>query len=585
MPSLSLRTKLIAGGVILPAILLIILFIGFYSHEKNQALETAITKSRILAGAVESSRLEMEDKWHQGLFNIETLREWASTDQADKILAAVPVVTAWNTAMRKADEGGYTFKVPKFQPRNPENTPDLLESRILKKMKSENLSEHYEINDETNAVHYFKAVYLSDSCLYCHGNPKKSEEYWNNSSGVDPTGGTMENWKAGEMHGAFEIIHSLNETDAKLASTIGWASLILVILLALLGVAVAIFTTRAVVRPVQKSLVMIEALETGNLDHRIQTQRRDEIGRLASALNGFADNLRDEVIEAFKRLAAGDFTFEAKGLIAKPLSDACSGLTDAMGTVQTASTQISSGSVQVADSSSTLANDATQQAAALEEISSSVTQMNEQTSNNAENAKAANNLSVEARCAAEEGNRQMQVMVEAMDDIKESAQNISKIIKVIDEIAFQTNLLALNAAVEAARAGQHGKGFAVVAEEVRNLAARSAKAAQETTELIQGSVDKTNNGAEIANDTAAALSEIVRDVTKVTELVAEIAAASNEQAQGISQINQGLNQLNEVNLRTTSTSEENAAIAEELSSQTEDLQSMLSRFKMKSLQG
>jgi methyl-accepting chemotaxis protein len=580
MSPLSLRTKLIAGGVILPAILLIVLFISFYNHEKKSTLDTAIGKSRVLASAVESSRLEMEDKWDKDLFNIETMKQWADAGDADKVLAAVPVVTAWNTAMRKADEGGYTFKVPKFQPRNPNNTPNEFEGRILKKMNSENLDEYYEINNQTNAVHYFRAVYLSESCLYCHGDPKKAEAYWGNSNGIDPTGGTMENWKAGEMHGAFEIIHSLDEADAQLASTISWASLILFILLVLLGIAVALFTTRAVVNPVRQSLSMIEALEAGNLDQRIETKRRDEVGRLAVALNGFADNLRDEVLEAFNRLAAGDFTFKAKGLISKPLADASYGLTDAMCTVQNASMQISSGAIQVADSSSTLANDATQQAAALEEISASVAQMNEQTKNNSENAKQANDLSIEARNAAEQGNSQMQVMVEAMDNINDSAKDIGKVIKVIDEIAFQTNLLALNAAVEAARAGQHGKGFAVVAEEVRNLAARSAKAAQETTELIQGSVDKTNDGAEIAKETAVALNEIVNDVNKVTELVAEIAIASNEQSQGISQINEGLNQLNEVNLRTTSTSEENAAIAEELSSQTSDLQNMLARFKM-----
>ena len=580
MPSFSLRTKMIIGSLLFPALLLLGLFVTFYNHEKDRVLEATIDKSRILARAVESTRLEMENKWSQGLFGIEMLRQWANQGEHDKIIAAVPVVSAWNAAMMKAKEGGYIFKVPKFQPRNPKNNPDQLESRVLQTMKDKHLDEYYEIDPQTNAVHYFRAVYLSETCLYCHGDPAKSEQFWGNSSGLDPTGVRMEGWKTGEMHGAFEIVHSLDAADAALASTLRWSGGLFVILLALAGGAFALFATKAVVNPVQESLNMIEGLQGGELDRRINISRRDELGRLANALNSFADNLRDEVLEAFNRLANGDFSFRAKGLIAAPLAKACAGLTAAMGTVHEASDQISAGANQVAETSSSLANGATQQAAAIEEISASMVEMNEQTNNNAGNAREANKLSTEAREAAKQGNQQMQTMVAAMEDIRNSAQDISKIIKVIDEIAFQTNLLALNAAVEAARAGQHGKGFAVVAEEVRNLAVRSAKAAQETTQLIQGSVDKTNSGADIAHETAKSLDAIVTDVTKVSDLVAEIAAASNEQAQGIAQVNEGLTQLNDVNQQATSTSEESAAIAEQLSSQTQDLLKMLKRFTL-----
>jgi len=581
MGPLSLRTKLIAGGVLFPAVLLLGLFFSFYSHEKSKSLDSVVDKSRILARTVESTRMEMEDKWQQGLFNIAMLKEWADKGQQDKVLAAVPVVSAWNAAMRKAKEGDYTFKVPKFHPRNPQNSPDALEGRALTLMKNGNLKEYYEINKETNTVHYFRAVFLTETCLYCHGEPSNSEQYWGNSNGVDPTGTRMEGWKVGELHGAFEIIHSLDKADAALASTLTWSGALFIVLLAAAGGLIALFTTKAVVNPVKESMKMVEGLERGELNYRIKTHRTDEIGRLAQSLNSFADNLRDEVLEAFNRLAQGDFSFQAKGLIAAPLANACQGLTEAMHTVKEASDQISSGAIQVSETSSSLANGATQQAAALEEISASMTEMNEQTTNNADNAAAANKLSDEARLAADKGNQQMQTMVSAMEEIKSSAQDISKIIKVIDEIAFQTNLLALNAAVEAARAGQHGKGFAVVAEEVRNLAVRSAKAAQETTALIQGSVDKTNNGSEIAHETAKSLDAIVTDVTKVSDLVAEIAAASHEQSLGISQVNEGLTQLDEVNQQTTSTSEESAAIAEELSSQTTDMQQMLQRFTLR----
>ena len=165
-------------------------------------------------------------------------------------------------------------------------------------------------------------------------------------------------------------------------------------------------------------------------------------------------------------------------------------------------------------------------------------------------------------------------------DQRVGPETSAKLSKPLTKSPSRPNLLALNAAVEAARAGQHGKGFAVVAEEVRNLAARSAKAASETADLIEGSVSKTENGSQIAQQTSKALEEIVGSITKVTDLVAEIAAASNEQAQGISQVNQGLGQIDEGVQQNTATAEESAAASEELSSQAAHLQHMLSRFKL-----
>ncbi len=310
----------------------------------------------------------------------------------------------------------------------------------------------------------------------------------------------------------------------------------------------------------------------------------NEMEELGSAILALTHSMKHRSDLALN-IASGDLTktievTSDKDQLGQALLQMHENLKDIICQVKSVGMQISSGANQVADTSATLTDGATQQASSLEQIGASVSQMAGQTNKNAENAAEANQLANQARDAAEGGNQQMRELVGAMGEINQSGQNISKIIKVIDEIAFQTNLLALNAAVEAARAGQHGKGFAVVAEEVRNLAARSAKAARETAELIEGSVDKAQNGAKLADRTAQSLSEIVGGVTKVTDLIGEIAIASNEQAQGITQINQGLNQIDQVAQNNTANAEETAATAEQLAAQTRHLGILLERFNI-----
>lgn len=374
--------------------------------------------------------------------------------------------------------------------------------------------------------------------------------------------------------------------NAETAINAIWAVGILSILIA---VTLAYLFARSITVPMGKTVQMIEEMEKGHLHARLQLTRADEIGQMANAMDAFAESLQTEVVDSLQKLADGDLTFEitprdaqdeVRGAIKKLGHD----LSEIVGQIQVAGEQIASGSGQVSDSSQSLSQGATEQASSLEEISASLNQLSSQTSTNAENANQASSLAAEAQGAAEKGSHQMQSMVTAMGEINEAGQNISKIIKVIDEIAFQTNLLALNAAVEAARAGQHGKGFAVVAEEVRNLAARSAKAAAETAELIEGSVAKTENGSTIANQTSEALQEIVDGISKVTDLISEIAAASNEQAQGVAQINQGVTQIDQVTQQNTASAEESAAAAEELSGQAEQLRQMLGRFTLKQAQ-
>ncbi|WP_321531682.1 methyl-accepting chemotaxis protein [uncultured Desulfuromonas sp.] len=377
----------------------------------------------------------------------------------------------------------------------------------------------------------------------------------------------------------------LDDIQAEL-NAIFYAVFAVVSVVMVLAMVLVYFVSRGISRPLKHAVEMLSSLEGGQLSSRMNLNQKDEVGQMAATMDKFADSLQNDIVASLRKLADGNLDFDVvphsdKDEIRGALKALGSDMNEIMSQVQVAGEQIAAGSTEVSDSSQALSQGATESASSLEEISASMQELTSQIQLSADNASQASQLAGQARSAADSGKDSMQDMIGAMDDISASGQDIAKIIKVIDEIAFQTNLLALNAAVEAARAGQHGKGFAVVAEEVRNLAARSAKAASETAELIEGSVKKAENGVTIADRTANGFNDIVQSIVKVTDLVAEIASASSEQAQGVQQVSIGLSQIDQVTQQNTASAEEGAAAAEELSSQADQLRQMLGRFVLK----
>ncbi len=300
-----------------------------------------------------------------------------------------------------------------------------------------------------------------------------------------------------------------------------------------------------IVRPIRMAMEIMSKVSTKDLSAKFEGEYQGDFLRFKENINTAVANLRDTIEH-----------------------------------VKIASQQVYSGSDQVAKASQTLSQGATEQAASLEEISSSVKEIGAQSEHNAGSASQAQSIGLATQQSAEEGAKLMKDLVEAMNQINQSSETISKIIRVIDEIAFQTNLLALNAAVEAARAGRHGKGFAVVAEEVRNLAERSAKAAKETTEMIEDSSRKVSAGSQIAESTSESLGQILKGVTQVSTLVSEISRSSNEQAESVLQVSKALGQIDQVTQGNAASAEESAAASRELAGQSQSLLDQVNVFRI-----
>lgn len=359
----------------------------------------------------------------------------------------------------------------------------------------------------------------------------------------------------------------------------------------IISLVIIVAIIKKVIKPVSKCSVQLSNLADGDmhqqeLDFGNNVSR--EIAELSESTNMLSQKLTaviGDVIEMLKAFGKGDLTYKPADVYFgdfTPLRDEYIriqiSLNNTMDRINKAGGQVSSGSSQVSSAAGNLSEGATRQAASIEELSASIAEITEKVKRNAEKANNAAENSEASIKLVKSGDKQMRVLLDAMNEINDTSTEIAKIIRTIDDISFQTNILALNAAVEAARAGDAGKGFAVVADEVRNLAGKVAQAASDTTVLINNAIDAIENGARIADETAGTLNKIVKTTSETTELVTDISTASIEQSEALKQVTIGVEQISSVVQTNSATSEQCAASAEELSSQANILQSMVSKF-------
>lgn len=355
----------------------------------------------------------------------------------------------------------------------------------------------------------------------------------------------------------------------------------------LLLIAGLVFTarlSRSFSKQLKSLMLASHQVAEGDTDIQVLESEILEIQQLNQAFATMAAGIHEQVA-VLERIADGDFTVRIterseRDILVQSMNKMVYLLNNTLHLINHSADQVTSGSMQVSDSAQALAQSATEQASSVELLSKEISGISVQIRNNAENASGVNQLAGVVGEKVNLSKERMSGMSLAISDISKSSEEIGKIIKVIEDIAFQTNILALNAAVEAARAGTAGKGFAVVADEVRNLATKSSEAAKQTSVLIEDSVSLVKKGVGIARETEAALMEVVAGAGEITQLIAEISQASALQTQNIMQITEGVDQISSVVQINSATSEESAAASEELSSQAEVMKSLVSRFQL-----
>ena len=528
---ISIKWKIlfaVAAGPLIVATILAALGV----NDIRQGAEQALTgKSQAIVAMAEATRETMARKLNDGLIR--------PLDQLppEKVMQAVPVVTAIEAARTNAGSAGYTFRVPKINPRNPENSPDAVEKAVLKEMAAS--GETDKIIHEADQIRYFKAVRLSADCLYCHGEPRGSK---------DPTGGTREGWREGEIHGAFEIISSLAATHAAVSRTRWSITGLAAACLAVILTVVWLWVRRNLLNPIQTARTLIGHIAEGDLTRHHDTDANDELGQMIRQINRMSSNLRELT----------------------------SAIADASGTISSSSTRLSSISRELTEGAENTSGRSQSVAVAAEEMSAnmnSVAAAMEQTTTNMEIMTASvesvkgsiDSISRDtdgARSVTGEAVVRAQSASQRVNQLGTAAREIEKITEAITEISEQTNLLALNATIEAARAGEAGKGFAVVANEIKELARQTAAATNEINQMA----------ARIQSSTIETVSEI-EQVTKVIDNVNEtvngIAQAMSEQLAStdeiVSNIGQASTGIKEVNLNVSESSSVSGEIARDIS--------------------